>query len=51
MFKKKLRWKYLKINFKIKLKNLNFSLLGHPMGALVFFLRRKEMHGAICPVV
>lgn len=37
MLKKKLRWKYLKINLKIKLENLNFGfffgLLGHPMGA------------------
>ena len=37
MLKKKLRWKYLKINVKIKFENLNFSFffgwIGHPMGA------------------
>ena len=36
MRKKKLRWKYLKINFKIKFKSSSFvfcfSLLGEPMG-------------------
>ena len=36
MLKKKLRWKYVKINLKIKLENSKFGfffgLLGHPMG-------------------
>ncbi len=44
MLKKKLRWKYLKINLKIKLQNLNFgfffSWLGYPMEALTF-MRQK----------
>jgi hypothetical protein len=39
---KKLRWKYLKTNLKIKFENLKFGLFfgsfGHPMGAIASFL-------------